>query len=114
MDFMNGKQEHPGWALRTKDGCWMSFAHGWHIAEDAFYAKIFKTEEDAIYHLKDMQGDFRNGIDCDVVPAWEPLCGQLRHEVKMLTQANKVSPDDILEVSWELESVLSRLKGITK
>lgn len=85
MSFLDGKQKHPGWALRTKDGDWLSFAHGWHLAEDAFYTRIFDTQEDAIDNLKDMQGDFNDGIECDVVPAWEPLCGQLRHEVKTTT-----------------------------
>lgn len=99
------KQEHPGWALQTKEGSWLSYAHGWHTLEDAFYARIFKTQEAAKEALADMQEDFVGGIECDIVPAWEPLCGKLRHEVKELTKANKITPSDLLEVWLSMENI---------
>lgn len=104
MNF-EGKQAHPGWALQTKDSYWVAYAHGWHVAEDAFYAKIFSSEEDAKRDLKDMQDDFQDGIECNIVPAWEPLCGRLRHKVKELTKANKISPSDLLEVWISMKNV---------
>ena len=111
LHFMEGKQEHPGWALQSKEGYWMAYGHGWHQSEDAFYARIFKTPEAAQEALKDMQEDFEGGIECDIVPAWEPACGKLRHEVRTLTAANKVSPDDLFEIKFELESIIARLGG---
>jgi hypothetical protein len=111
MNMFEGKQEHPGWALQTKEGDWLAYGHGWHISEDAFYARIFPTQEEAQRELKDMQEDFVGGIECDIVPAWEPACGKLRHEVRVLTAANKFSPDDLFEIRMELESILSRLSG---
>jgi len=111
MSMFEGKQEHPGWALQTKDGFWLAYAHGWHLSEDAFYAKIFSSEEVALRELAEMQEDFVGGIVCDIVPAWEPVCGQLRHEVKVLTEANKISPHDIFEITMELENIIYRLGG---
>lgn len=111
MNPYEGKQKHPGWALQTKEGCWVAYAHGYFTVEDAFYARIYSSQEDAQYHLKDMQEDFVGGIECDIVPAWEPACGKLRHEVRVLTDANKVSPDLLFEVTMELESVIARLGG---
>lgn len=109
MSLFEGKQEHPGWALQSKEGYWMAYGHGWHQSEDAFYAKIFSSKEDAAKALEYMQDDFVGGIECDIVPAWEPLCGRLRHEVKVLTAANKVSPDDLFEIKFDLESIIARL-----
>ena len=111
MNMFEGKQEHPGWALQSKEGYWMAYGHGWHQSEDAFYARIFATPEEAQRELKDMQEDFVGGIECDIVPAWEPACGKLRHEVKVLTDANKISPDDIFEITMSLEDVIARLGG---
>lgn len=104
------RQEHPGWALQTKKGGWLSYAHGWHVLEDAFYARIFPTQEAAKDALADAQEDFVGGIECDIVPAWEPLCGKLRHEVKSLTTANKISPSDLTEVWLLMENIKSLLK----
>lgn len=111
MSMFEGKQEHPGWALQTKDGFWLAYAHGWHLSEDAFYAKIFGSEEAARRELKDMQEDFEGGIECDIVPAWEPLCGKLRFEVKQLEAANKITPHDVFEITFELENIIARLGG---
>jgi hypothetical protein len=104
------RQAHPGWSLLTKDGNWLSYAHGWHVVEDAFYARIFHSEEAAKEALVDMQEDFQGGIECDIVPAWEPLCGQLRHEVKILSDANKISPSDLMEVWLAIENIKGLLK----
>lgn len=110
MSLFEGKQEHPGWSLQTKEGHWLAYAHGWHVSENAFYARIFATEEAAKEALADMQEDFQGGIECDIVPAWEPLCGQLRHEVKTLTTANKITPSDLMEVWLSIENIKTLLR----
>lgn len=106
-----GKQAHPGWALQTKNGNWVAYAHGWFTVENAFYAKIFDTQEYAREELKDMQEDFEGGIECDIVPAWEPLCGKLRFEVEQLEAANKIHPHELFEITMELENIIARLGG---
>jgi|SRR5277367_1294686 len=111
MNSYKGKQEHPGWALQAKGGHWVAYAHGWFTAENAFYARIFDSEKSAREALLDMQEDFQGGIECNIVPAWEPACGKLRHEVEVLTEANKISPDILFEVIMDLESAISRLGG---
>lgn len=108
MTLFEGKQEHPGWALRTKEGNWLAYAHGWHIATDAFYARIFTTELQATKALDDMQEDFVGGIECDIVPAWEPMCGKLRYELS-LQKINKITPGDLTDVWFLLEEVKTRL-----
>jgi hypothetical protein len=110
MSMFEGKQEHPGWALLTKEGNWLAYAHGWHVSENAFYARIFASKSDAKEALDDMQDDFIGGIQCDIVPAWEPLCGQLRHEVKTLSDANKISPSDLMEVWLAIENIKGLLR----
>lgn len=111
MNPYEGKQEHPGWALQTKEGNWIAYAHGYFVVEDAFYASTYASQEKAGHALKDMQEDFVGGIECDIVPAWEPACGKLRHQVKVLTDANKISPSDLFEITMDLESIISRLGG---
>lgn len=108
--MFEGKQEHPGWALQTEEGNWLAYAHGWHISENAFYARIFSTEESAKEALADAQEDFQGGVLCSIVPAWEPLCGQLRHEVKTLSDANKISPSDLMEVWLSIENIKTLLR----
>lgn len=110
MNPYEGKQEHPGFALQTKEGYWVAYAHGWFIAEDAFYAQVFTSVQEAESNLVDMQEDFQGGIKCNIVPAWEPACGKLRHQVRVLTEANKVSPDLLFDVVMDLESIISRLQ----
>lgn len=110
MNPYDGKQEHPGFALQTQEGHWIAYAHGWFTAEDAFYAKIFTSIQEAESNLSDMQEDFQGGIKCNVVPAWEPLVGKLRHEVKVLKSANKISPSDLTEVWLMMENITTLLR----
>ena len=105
-----GKQEHPGWAFQTKEGNWVAYAHGYFVVENAFYAKMVGSEKQAREELKYMQEDFEGGIECDIVPAWEPLCGKLRFEVKQLEDANKIRPEDLTEVWLLMEQIKSLLK----
>jgi hypothetical protein len=105
MNPYEGKQKHPGFALQTKEGHWIAYAHGWFTAEDAFYAHIFTSIQEAESNLLDMQEDFKGGIHARVVVAWEPACGKLRHEVRVLKDANKISPDNLMEVWLKLEGI---------
>lgn len=109
--LLEGKQEHPGWALLSKEGNWLCYAHGWHLSKNAFYAKIFGSEEQAREELKYMQEDFEGGIECDIIPAWEPLCGKLRFQVEQLEAANKLHPHDISEITFQLELIIAKLEG---
>lgn len=105
------RNSHPGWAVRFVDGSWLAYGHGWHLFTDAFYAKRFSSAEEAEKAVKEAAEDYIKLDDYDIVPAWEPVAEQLRHEVAELKHANSFSPDDIFEISMELESILSRLKG---
>ena len=75
------RQAPPGWAVRTKTGHWLSYAHGYHLEDDAFFARLKDTEVDAAYMAADAQEDFKGGFEYDIVVAWEPLCEKLRHQV---------------------------------
>lgn len=109
--FETKKQEHPGWALQTKKGSWLCYAHGWHLVEDAFYAKIFSSIEDASEALIDLKDDFDSSLEADIVPAWEPLCGKLRFEVAELKTANTITPDVLSDIAFDLDIILFKLKG---
>ncbi len=101
---------HPGWAVRFADGSWLAYGHGWHLFDDAFYARLFSSAEEAEKAVKEAAGDFIKLDEYDIVPGWEPVCEQLRHDVAELQHANKFSPDDIFDITMDLESILSRLK----
>lgn len=105
------RNRHPGWAVRFVDGSWLAYGHGWHLFEDAFYARIFSSAQEAEDAVKDAAEDFTKLDDYDIVPAWEPVCEQLRHDVAELKHANTFSPDDIFEITMELDSILARLRG---
>jgi hypothetical protein len=112
MNPYEGKQKHPGFALQTEEGYWIAYAHGWFTAEDAFYAHIFSSVQEAESNLLDMQRDFMGGLKCCVIVAWEPACGKLRHEVKALKDANKISPDNLMEVWLKLEGIKTDMEEV--
>ena len=105
-------QEHPGWAIRDKrDGEWVAYAHGFFFVKDAFYADVSASKEEAEVTLKSVLDDYQDSdLALEIVPAWEPLCGKLRHRVKNLEQANKISPRTIFDIISTLEDVISELR----
>lgn len=105
------RNKHPGWAVRTKTGHWLSYAHGFHLSEDAFYARVVDSEEDAKHLIKQACEDFGNSVLFSVVLAWEPLCEQLRFQVSSLKKANTLSPNKIDDVILSLEDAISTLQG---
>lgn len=104
------RNSHPGWAVRFVDGSWLAYGHGWHLFDDAFYAKCFSSAQEAEDAVKQAAEDYTKLDEYDIVPAWEPVAEQLRHDVAQLEHANKFSPNDIFEISMDLESILARLK----
>lgn len=111
-EITHKRNQHPGWAVRFEDGSWQGGGHGWHRFDDAFYAERHETEEDAHYAAKRCQEDYDDKMPYVVIPAWEPLVEVLRHDVDQLKKANTFSPDDIFEITMDLESILSRLKDV--
>ena len=105
---------HPGWAIRFEDGTWLGGAHGWFRSEDAFYADIHDTKEEAERSLKyvrqdkDEKGYF--DLPAEAVEAWQPICESLRLEVSTLKQANIVEYMDIFELRDELEGIVDKVK----
>lgn len=102
--------QHPGWAVRFEDGSWQGGGHGYHRFDDAFYAERHETQEAAHYAAKQCQEDYNDQMSYVVISAWEPLAEVLRHDVSQLKHANSFHPDDIFEITMELESILYRLK----
>lgn len=105
------KQEHPGWAIQT-DGLWLSYAHGWHVAKDGFFARIFSTEHDAHQAALEAQEDFQGGFEYTIVVAWEPLCAKLRREVSALKKANTIDPHKLFQITFNLEEIMADLKDV--
>jgi hypothetical protein len=104
------RREHPGWAIRYKDGTWLASAHGFHRMEDAFYAKTYPTSWDASVDASEALRDGIGDRFYEIVEAWQPLCEQLRHKILVLTKANTIDPDYLYDIVEDLESVLLRLK----
>jgi hypothetical protein len=104
----------PGWAVRFEDGSWLGGAHGWFRSDDAFYADVYESKEDAQRYLDDLRRDKDEGghfdLPAEIVPAWQPLCESLRVEVRSLKQANKLTPSKLMDITMNLESVLYDLK----
>ena len=100
------RREHPGWAIKFKDGTWLGGPHGWHHHDDAFYADIYSSPEEAkdCYEMSELTSPY------DIVLAWEPLCERLRFEVVSLTKTNKVSPGDLSDLESDIEMILSKIK----
>lgn len=107
------KGKFPGWAVKFEDGTWLASAHGLHRFEDASYAKLYDSWEDARYDAEYYRKDYPNDshVTYDVIPGWEPLCEQLRSEVSNLEKTNKISWMDIFEIATELESIAYKLHG---
>lgn len=114
--------KHPGWSVWFKDSTWLGGAHGWFRSEDAFYADIYASEDAAKGAFAMYKKDLLR-IDEEeasliktamIVPAWEPLCEKLRLEVTELKRVNRISPDNIFEITLSIENLLADLKRITK
>ena len=110
-EITHKRNQHPGWAVRFQDGSWQGGGHGYHRFDDAFYAERHETQADAHYAAKHCQEDYGDTMPYEVIPAWEPLAEVLRLDVSQLEKANKIHPDDILEITMDLESIIYRLKG---
>lgn len=108
----------PGWAVRFEDGTWLGGAHGWFRSEDAFYADIYASKEDAQRYLDDLrkdkyESDYFN-LPAEIIPAWQVQCESLRLEVRMLKQANRLTPSKLMDITMNLEQVLYDLKQSDK
>jgi hypothetical protein len=103
------RNSHPGWAVQYEDGSWLAYGHGWHQFTDAFYARLYPSEQAARNSAEEAAEDFP-GDKYNIVPGWEPVAEQLRHDVAELKHANTFDPDDIFDITMELESIVSRLK----
>lgn len=114
-DVREERKHHPGWSVQFEDGSWLGGAHGWYRSDDAFYADIYDTEEEAHNNLKYIQKDKSEGeyfaLPAKVVPAWEPLCESLRVSIYSLQEANLITPSAIFDMVMSLEDVLHTLKG---
>ncbi len=103
---------HPGWAVQFEDGSWLCIAHGCDMVVDAFYAKTWTTEKEAesevLFCIK--HKDIPD-VPYKIIPAWEHLCESLRVRNNSLTEANKIKPMDIMEMTWDLEQVIATLNG---
>jgi len=106
------RNEHPGWAVQLNDGSWLCYAHGFHTDEDAFLARDFGSKSEALAALQEAidDGYLPKDTKGKAIEAWQPLCENLRHTVKELRSANKVSPDILFDVVFTIENALSQLK----
>jgi hypothetical protein len=105
------RSAHPGWSVQTKDGHWLGGAHGWFLSEDAFYADIYDSEEDAKHWAESNQSEFAGGFEYNIVPAWQPLCERFRVEISSLREANAITPSKIMDIVMSLEDAISTLQG---
>lgn len=110
------RNAHPGWAVRFVDNTWLGGAHGWFRTDDAFFADIYSSKEDGERYLTDLRTTQRNfygdefDIEAEVIPAWEPICETLRHDVIILKQTNIVEFGDVLDVQASLQNVMDQIK----
>lgn len=104
------RNAHPGWAVQDEGGGWLCYGHGFFLSEDAFYADVVLSEEDAKHLIKEANEDFENNTSFNIVLAWEPLCESLRHEVAALKEANTISPSKIMDIVIDLQGVIADLK----
>lgn len=109
------RQAHPGWAVLFDDGTWLSSAHGYFQADDAFYGLLWDSPEEAEANAKDAISDWGRTEDISdykytVVVGWQPLCEKLRLDVSSLKSSAKITPSELMDITFELENVLSRLK----
>lgn len=103
--------KHPGWAVQFSDGSWLGGAHGWFRSDDAAYADIYDSEEEARSSLGYVRRDDREyfALDAKVIPAWEPLCESLRYEIKRTRDASKITSDDVYRLVSSLEDVINTI-----
>lgn len=111
MNKEEKRKEHPGYAVQLEDGSWLCYAHGYFADQDAFYADNFESKSRAHSALIDAISDgyLPKETKGKVVEAWQPLCESLRHRVKELEGANKISPKILFEVVSDIEMALQRI-----
>ena len=118
MDKREESNAHPGWSVRFSDGTWLGGAHGWFRSEEAFYADIYDSEEEARNCLEQVKNDLYDkeyfSLDAEVVPAWQPLCERLRLDAHTLTASNKVNIFDLNMTVDDIQSQLNELKKMIK
>jgi hypothetical protein len=105
---MKERGSYPGFAIKTSDNKWLGEGHGYLLSTDAFYAEVFNTAKEAIDFATQAQVDFQ--FTYDIVAAWEPVCEKLRHQISELEEVNTIKPNDLLDISLELISIISKLK----
>lgn len=113
-DKKEERGSHPGWAVRFSDGTWLGGAHGWFRTEDAFYADIYESKKDAEGYLKHVREDKHDAeyfaLDAEIVPAWEPLCENLRLEISTLRSSCKLNIYDLNSSVDDIQYQLDELK----
>ena len=108
---------HPGYSVKFSDGTWLGGAHGWFRSPDAFYADRYKTQKEAEGYLEMLRNDkSESGFDmpAEIVEAWQPLCESLRVSVRTLKEANTIDPGDIMNITIQLEGIISDLNRKSK
>jgi hypothetical protein len=114
MKIKDDRVIDPGWAVQFEDGSWLGGAHGWFRSDDAFYADVYESKEDAQRYLDYLRKDKSEGgafdLPAQIVPAWQPQLESLRVEVRSLKQANRLTPSKLMDITMNLESVLYDLK----
>ncbi len=107
---------HPGWGVRFSDGSWLGGAHGWFRTEEAFYADIYQTEEDARSSLKIVRAQESGyyDLEAEIVPAWQILCEKLRLTIHTLKLSAKVDIYDLDSAIDDLQYALTDLKKLIK
>src|SRR5574338_1644800 len=110
-EITHKRNQHPGWAVRFEDGSLQGGGHGYHRFDDAFYAERHETQEQAHWAAKQCQEDYDDKMSYEVIPAWEPLVEVLRLDISQLKKANTISPDDLSDITDDVENLLYKLKG---
>lgn len=105
------RKSHPGYAVKFENGDWLTSAHGLYLDEDAFMGITFPTAKEAEDLVKEAQASGEiPSLKFEVVEAWQPVCERLRHNIEALKKANTITPDQLMDIEFELESIIDRIK----
>lgn len=100
---------HPGWAIKFEDGTWLGGAHGWFRSEEAFYADIYDSKEEALQNLKCVRSTYHDdgsfNLSAEAVEAWQPICESLRHKLLLAKYSSKITIPDL----WDLNDKVKEL-----
>lgn len=122
---------HPGWGVQMEGGTWLCAVHGLYEVDDAFYATVMDTKEEAERLLQDYIIETKNigmwkGKPTEhfdpnrpvpkgkTSPAWEPMCQMLIFDVERLKLANKISPSTLFDIQMSLEDAINTIQGAVK